>query len=362
MRLSPARPDRSAHDQALADGLRPGCAAIALLFAVFTVWHAVDFPFGVARVMVPLALATAAFAGGAYLFLRARRPAPGRAHLLGGALAMAAFLNCLVQLVLTGDEHLTVNVTLLVVAVGVCLVDPLWVVGLAFAFAFAWLGAIAQYGSGGQFSRTLADLVIGLVVATMANVLRRRTLSRLLHAQAALRDLAERCELTGLLNRRGFLRAAEQQIEGERPLTLWFLDVDDLKPVNDRFGHDTGDVLLLSVATALADVFPDAVVARLSGDEFAVVEPASSAHEQSRQRLRLEHRLAEVADVMGLPVRVSTGTATSVPGQSLSDLLSAADAAMYVAKAARRTARSRAGDPSVVREQQHAKQDDAMPA
>lgn len=361
MRLSLARADRQAHDQALADGLRPGCAAIAVLFAVFAVWHAVEFPFSVARTMVPLALATVAFAGGAFLVLRDRRPAPGQAHLLGGALAGAAFLNCLVQLVLTGDESLTVNVTLLVVAVGVCLVDPLWVHGLTSTFALTWLGAVARYAPD-EVSRTVADLIIGLVVATMANVLRRRTLSRLLHAQAALRELAERCELTGLLNRRGFLRAADHHMAAGRPLTLWFLDVDDLKPVNDRFGHDTGDVLLMSVATALSEVFPDAVVARLSGDEFAVVEPASSAHEQALHRLRLEQRLAESADVMGLPVRVSTGTASSQPGQSLSDLLSAADAAMYEAKAGRRTARSRAGEPSVVHEPRQASQDDAMPA
>jgi hypothetical protein len=54
------RPDRRAHQEALADGLRAGCAAFAVLFTVFAVWHAFDFGPEVARVMVPLALATGA--------------------------------------------------------------------------------------------------------------------------------------------------------------------------------------------------------------------------------------------------------------------------------------------------------------
>jgi diguanylate cyclase (GGDEF)-like protein len=173
----------------------------------------------------------------------------------------------------------------------------------------------------------------------MANVLRRRTLSRLLQAQAALRELSQRCELTGLLNRRGFLEAAERRMDAGS-VTLWFLDVDDLKQVNDRHGHDVGDVLLLSVATALTDVFPDAVVARLSGDEFAVVEGEGPQPAVEERRHELWERMAEAAAATGLPVRVSTGTARSRPGQDLSEALSAADAAMYADNAAKRAARA----------------------
>lgn len=356
MRL-PRRADRRAHEQALADGLRPGCLALAVLFAVFAGWHAVDFPFAVARVMVPLALLTAALAAAAYRVLRGGRSV-GHAHLLGAGLATAAFVNCLVQLVLTGDAHLTVNVTMLVVGIGVCLVDPLWVVGLSSSFAVTWVGAIALHGPDGQVSRTVSDLLIGLVVAIMANALRRRTLARLLQAQDELTRLAERCDLTGLLNRRGFLQAAERRMAAGEPVTLWFLDVDDLKPVNDRHGHDAGDALLLSVAGALTEVFPGAVVARLSGDEFAVAERASSPPEQVRRLARLEQRLAEAGARTGLPVRVSTGRATSVPGRGLSDLLSAADAAMYADKAFRRAARAGAPDPRLVLDQRTS--DDAV--
>jgi diguanylate cyclase (GGDEF)-like protein len=334
------RPDRRAHDEALADGFRPSCAALALLFVVFAIWHAVDFPLSVARTMVPLALATAVLAGATYAVLTRRPLRAGQAHPVAAVLASAAFLNCLVQLVLTGDQHLTVNVLLLIIAIGVCLVDPLWAAGLIAAFALIWVAAVALQGVPGQVSRTVADLLIALIVAAMGNMLRRRTLSRLLQAQASLRALSERCELTGLLNRRGFLSAAELRMAGGHPVTLWFIDVDDLKQVNDRHGHDAGDLLLLSVARALEQVFSDAIVARLSGDEFAVLQGEATREQLAVRRRRLDDRLAMAAVAPHLPVQVSAGTATSRPGQDLSEVLSAADAAMYAVKAAKREARA----------------------
>lgn len=343
------RPDRLALDDALADGARAGCVAFGVLFTIFAVWHAVDFPPSIAVVMAPLALATAALALGIYAVLR-RRPLPaGQAHVLSAVLAAAAFVNCLVQLVLTGSDHLTLNVLLLVIGIGVCLVDPVWVAGLTGSFAASWVVAIAVYGPQGQVWRTVADLLIGLTVAAMANVLRRRTLTRLLNAQDELRRLAERDELTQLYNRRGFLGAAERRMEAGEPVTLWFLDVDDLKQVNDLHGHDVGDLLLLCVAAALEEVFADAVVARLSGDEFAVLESAASPEALQERRRRLDERLALPAIATGMPLRVSTGTATSQPGQELSDVLSVADAAMYRVKLAKRGAPTVTPSPRVVR-------------
>jgi hypothetical protein len=116
-------------------------------------------------------------------------------------------VNCVVQLALTGSDDLTLNVLLLIVGVGVCVVDPVWVAGLTTTFAATWIVAELLYGPPGLGAGGVADLLIALVVAAMANALRRRTLSRLLLAQRELRELSERCELTGLLNRRGFLDA-----------------------------------------------------------------------------------------------------------------------------------------------------------
>ena len=342
------RAERHAYQEALADGLRAGCLAFGLLFVVFAVWHAVEFEPAVALVMAPLALATAALSAGAYALVRQRRLPADHVHLLAAGLAAAAFVNCVVQLGLTGSDDLSLNVLLLIVGVGVCLVDPVWVGGLTVGFSLAWVVAELLYGPPGWAPGGVADLMIAVAVAAMANVLRRRTLSRLLRAQEELRVLSQRCELTGLLNRRGFLDAALRRMTAGRPVTLWFIDVDDLKRVNDENGHDVGDLLLLCVATALEEVFGDAVVARLSGDEFAVVEDEAAPGVQAERLARLEERLALPAVATGLPVQVSTGTATSRPGQDLSELLSEADAAMYRVKAAKRAGRAGAQPSAVV--------------
>ena len=343
-----ARTDRRAYADAIVDGFQPASAALGVLFLVFAGWHAVEFPFAISRVMVPLALATAALCAGMYAVLSHRSLRRDEAHPIAAVLVTATYLNCVVQLALTHNAHLTVNVLLLVIAVGVCLVDPYWVAGLTGGIAASWLVAIALQGPPGELSRTVADLLIALIVATMGNVLRRRTLERLLEAQARLRALSERCDLTGLLNRRGFLAAAERQRAGGRPVTLWFIDVDDLKQVNDRDGHDAGDGLLRGVATALQEVFPDAVVARLSGDEFAVLQVDPTSGDIGARQRRLDDRLALDSVLPGRPVQVSTGTATSRPGQPLSELLSAADAAMYVVKAAKRAVRGDSRPDAVV--------------
>ena len=81
-------------------------------------------------------------------------------------------------------------------------------------------------------------------------------------------------ELTGLLNRRGFFRELEAANESvsDSSHVLMFLDLDGFKPVNDEAGHDVGDELLRSVASSMrAAVRDDDVVARIGGDEFAIV-------------------------------------------------------------------------------------------
>ena len=341
--LSPSgRLDPRDCDDALADGFHPSSAAIALLFVVFAVWHAVEFPFDVAAVMVPLALLTASVAGAVWLAL-GRRPMPaGRAHPVAAGLLGLAYVNCLVQLALTGATELTINVLLLVISLGVFLVDRRWVVGLTLALVLTWPFALAAWAPEAAIATAVADLLAALVAGAVANLLRRRTLARLLQAQALLREQSVRCELTGLLNRRGFHDAAGARLAAGDPVTVWFVDVDDLKPVNDRFGHDAGDLLLRHVAATLQEVFSDAIVGRLSGDEFAVAEGDVTAEHLARCRHRLDELLAALPGALGLPVRVSTGTARSRPGQSLGDVLGAADAAMYARKAAKRAVRARA--------------------
>ncbi len=150
--------------------------------------------------------------------------------------------------------------------------------------------------------------------------------------------LAHTDDLTGLLNRRGFLRAVaalEEPLRDEVGVAL--LDLDDFKDVNDGFGHAAGDGFLMSFASHLVQALPvDAVVARMGGDEFAVLlRPTTGAPlpDAFREALAACPLTVTVADVE-VPVRVSAGVSTQAHGDvaSGSDLLREADVAMYRAK------------------------------
>jgi diguanylate cyclase (GGDEF)-like protein len=330
---------RSGYDAVVAEGLAAASAVVAATFVLFVVWHPLSLEGAARPVMTAMAALTAVAMAVTAWYLRRRPVRSGRAHLVGGLLASLVFANCAVQYSITEQDYLSVNVTLVLVAIGVCLVDPRWVAGLIGGLALVWIGLLTILTSFAAALHSLSAIVLGSIVAALANVVRLGTLHRLLDTQAELRTLSQRDELTGLLNRRGFLEAAQSRLDRGRPIRVWFIDVDDLKLVNDTRGHDVGDVLLISVSTALSDVFAGAVVARLSGDEFAVVEDHGTADGTAQARAALEGRLAVAARATGLTISVSTGVATARPGQSLSEVLSAADTAMYAMKSARRTIR-----------------------
>ena len=331
--------DRRAYDDVLSDGLLPAAVVLAHVFAAFAVWHPVALPGSDGVVMGSLAALTAAALTAVAVVVRRRRLRAGSAHRVAASLGALFFANCALQYVLTEQAFLSVNVTLVLVGIGVCLVDPRWVAALVAGLASTWLLVVVAVTGGAALAAAAPNMLLAAAMAGLANVVRLSTLRRLLETQAELRALSQRDELTGLLNRRGFLEAAQARLDREQPVRLWFVDVDDLKRVNDTHGHDVGDVLLVSVGTALQEVFAGEIVARLSGDEFAVVEEHGSDAGLVLAREALEARLALASETTGLPVAVSTGAATARPGQALSELLAAADAAMYAAKTARRTIR-----------------------
>ena len=142
--------------------------------------------------------------------------------------------------------------------------------------------------------------------------------------------------LTGLLHRDGFIDAFGA-LEGNEPVALAVLDMDNFKAVNDQLGHTVGDKLIKAHARSLAGSLPaDALVARFGGDEFVVALPGASAEsalillEEVRAYLDTHVPVAEI----GHPVPMSIGVAARPPhGSSLDELLRAADSAMYRAKA-----------------------------
>jgi diguanylate cyclase (GGDEF)-like protein len=161
-----------------------------------------------------------------------------------------------------------------------------------------------------------------------------------------LRTMALTDELTNLYNRRGFLLLGMHYIRlahrNAQPTSLYFVDVDGLKTVNDSCGHVQGDALLIACSEVLKMTFRDSdIIARLGGDEFAVI--AQGATCESRDAVL--HRLQSSVDVMNRNVlapyqlSVSVGVARFDPLNpvTLSELLSIADRELMIRKRARRS-------------------------
>lgn len=147
--------------------------------------------------------------------------------------------------------------------------------------------------------------------------------------------------LTGIANRRAFFEAAEREFERSRrlprPIALLLVDADHFKTINDRHGHPAGDAVLVHLAASLVAAFrPSDLVARIGGEEFAVLLPSTSMAAAHELAVRFCQRLAgATVQVDGAPIActVSGGIALADGGaQSLDLLLKRADQALYDAK------------------------------
>ena len=171
-------------------------------------------------------------------------------------------------------------------------------------------------------------------------------------ANAALARAATHDALTGLPNRLLFLDRLTQILGHARrtgsTVAVLFLDLDDFKAVNDRFGHETGDRLLQVVAERLQrNLRAGDTAARFGGDEFTVVlSDVTDRARACRAAARLQAAIEQPVELAGqlLAPRVSVGVASgTAEGVSAEELLRRADAAMYRCKARRKSRLQRGG-------------------
>src|SRR5215210_1919464 len=196
-------------------------------------------------------------------------------------------------------------------------------------------------GSWRWFEAVAADLLDDPDVRGVAIYLHDVTGGRKLRNQLAHRAFHD--PLTGLPNRALFedrIKHALARAERHRgPVTVLFVDLDDFKAVNDRFGHEVGDKLLGAVGRRLEETLrPGDTVARLGGDEFAVlIEDGGETRAATRTMGRLARALRRPIAVEGrtMFVTASVGGASGESGtDGVEDLIRKADAAMYRAKRA----------------------------
>jgi len=164
----------------------------------------------------------------------------------------------------------------------------------------------------------------------------RRVETELLH-------LAVTDPLTGLSNYRKFMDVLYGEIKRasrtERSFAILFLDVNNLKVINDQLGHVAGNQALCRVANALRGSCRSIdTVARFGGDEFAVILPEADAEAARQVADRIDNRLAQDHD--GPSISVSAGIAVyPADGDRKESLVSAADHVLYQAKGRGRTDR-----------------------
>ncbi len=231
-----------------------------------------------------------------------------------------------------------------------------WTVGLAvlalasLAIALAWhawhpVRLVA--GLNGSWVGQLGASAVLCALATLILLVRLRFSQREVIAGARFLLPAGIDGLTGLGDRAAFCRAfdaALATIERRGGVTLMLLDLDLFKEINDTYGHHAGDAVLAEVARRMRFICgPDVTIGRLGGDEFAVVIEGAPAATDIAAACRLiiaEVRKPIPHDGHTLSVGVSIGFCTTQErGATRDDLMRRADRALYLAKAAARTAR-----------------------
>ena len=155
---------------------------------------------------------------------------------------------------------------------------------------------------------------------------------RSVHGALAAMRLAKTDPLTGLGNHRAFHEAlATLAVQsGGDEIALCLIDVDGFKQINDRYGHQTGDEVLVLLAALIRE---DGQAYRLGGDEFAIVIPNATADEASRIAKAMVERVGEQRHAWGGTVTISAGVAIfPTHAQDPDRLFAVSDAALYQAK------------------------------
>ncbi|MHC1740602.1 MAG: PAS domain S-box protein [Anaerolineaceae bacterium] len=156
-----------------------------------------------------------------------------------------------------------------------------------------------------------------------------------------LEERAIRDELTGTLNRRGFIEFAtlelNRSLRFKRSVGLIFFDLDHFKQINDTFGHPAGDLIIQeTIKCSLANIREIDLLGRWGGDEFVVLLPESDLESTKLVSERLRKNIEEhTYSIMGNPIQVTVSVGVTISNNNsvtLADLFQQADSALYTAK------------------------------
>lgn len=328
-------------DQAvvIADAMVPFCGIGFLLFALVAgTQFTLDVTPG-SWASSSLAAATSAILGIAFVLLRSGHGEFIRKHALaaGSAAATLVALNPIVYIIGTRIAYPAIGMLLVIVALGALLHDWFWATIAILALDLVWIICAYAFGIPVAPATFVTQMLKANALAFVLNVTRTRTVQRFQQAQREVHRMATTDQLTGLANQRGLIEATRvlppRLVRESAEIAVVYVDVDDLKSVNDARGHAAGDALIRTVADVLRRAFrPHDTIARVGGDEFAVVLAVAGPSVAQSMVDRVNEQLAEHS------ISASIGTASAVVDESVDvgTLLERADAAMYAAKLARK--------------------------
>lgn len=295
-----------------------------------------------------LALAAAILGVGClatWLFTR-RHPLPPRYHnpLFAIVILATAFDSVYTQ-ALVRDPMFTINVTMVIIGAGVCIVSCRWALAATLPPTIAWFAFAAPPMSTSDGRSAATIVLFGFCAAAIINTGRRNALTRLAKATRVAERAAVVDDLTQVYNRRGLALVASHVATTARRLGedvgVLVLDIDCFKAVNDKLGHVAGDRVLVAVAEALTNSGrANDVVARWGGDEFVVVtlgKPPKAAVLARRVEDRLYAHGVRDGDGARITVSVGAASANLIDAEGVDRLIDEADAAMYDGRAQLRT-------------------------
>lgn len=187
--------------------------------------------------------------------------------------------------------------------------------------------------------------VMGVLTKAIENLYQKEKLEYL---NGMLSALYVSDAMTGLYNRMGYMKFGEEFFEevhrSGQSVSVFFIDLDRLKEINDEYGHENGDFAIKAVALAIKKYNDeDSVVARIGGDEYVLLQRAKGEHENEKLKKSIREELQCVTERTNfpMPLTVSIGSVISDPcsSQSLEEYIHLADEKMYEEKVAKKANR-----------------------
>ncbi len=209
--------------------------------------------------------------------------------------------------------------------------------GIALAVASAALSIGGDVLAGARYTSWLVPCTMVLLWAALYTVF-VLVLTQLRRALEREQELARIDSLTSIANRRHFVELASAELSRAkrhgRPMTVAYLDLDNFKLVNDRLGHEMGDELLRTVATAMRSrLRVTDSIGRMGGDEFAICLPETGVQAGEQVLGELRRQVLEALPEACRFATLSVGAVTfTVPPMSVEVLLRRADQVLYAAK------------------------------